>query len=595
MKNKLTKIIIMLIILTLFSVSTFASDKDKVSGTTDGQKVGEYLGKIWAERDRNNGLSENWKKRFDHEEKNITDLYTVNKPAIIYKTDFLDSFKDNFEKEYTKIYKDDFEKKDLSVLGVRHGAKLGKEQGIIDGTRDSENKSDKSEVPSTREIEKRYKLEDEKSKYSDSFIEAYKEAYKEEYEKAYKKQSGGGKHDTPQERGEKDGGEIGGKEGTSLGQQDYERARDMNSERALGEFIAQKSIESRYFLNDILPEYKDAFIKEFMKEFSANYNGAYTEYNKSVAVKNINTKRVHRFEETIKFEEERFEHENGSANSVTRIDGELFIPAGAIVEPTHIGLSRIERTFGQFNHKYVPTTNMYSISIRNNAGQINLREPLELKIPYYGSNRGAIYQLVKGEWRYLYSEQDDNFIKTVIPKGMYKGGQYAVFIDEAYVPVTDISRSWAKEELVSFMRRGYIQGDKNNKYYPQGEISRGEFLHLLGKASGWNYSASQNTKSFTDSDKFGRYANAINYAASKGYIGGYSDGSFRPNDKLTYNQIDWILAKAVTGGSLKWSHYEGTMIRDRFTTPSSRYNRNSPIKKSEAVYMLYDYQLKGFI
>lgn len=612
MKNKLIKIVTMLLILSLIPFSIFADSGDAYK---KGKESGAIIGKVWGIRNRNNNLTFNVNKPLRHEEEYIAEYYKESKPSKEYQRDFLEGFKDGFEAAYKEVYQDEgFKRFDQQELGKTHGKTFGQEQGEIDGAVRNKSSSKKTlaedlkeDKPTDVKLKRRYDLYDETLMYSDNFLETYLRYYERAYTDAYegKKSSTNDRgYKTMEEQADEDGFNQGKKAGGDVGQQDFEMARTMDPLRALSQFISKQSIESRYLLNSFPSEYRNTFVKVFMESFAAHYNGAYAEYNMTVANQNVNNKRVSGFKETLTFDEKRFEHDSGDSTEVERNIGEIFIPEGAIYQPTHIGLSNIERSFNASNSKYIPVTSIYSVSVINDQSSINLRKPLTLKIPHYGEDKAGIYQLINGSWRYLYSEvvevdeedmETEYLIKADIPKGMYRGGQYAVFVDEKYVPISDINISWAKEELYSFMRRGYISGDSNNKYHPNSDMTRGQFAQMIWAVKGYPNASTESSSKFADSNSFGHYKNAIDYMVSNGYMSGYSNDKFGVNDKISYQQIEWVMRKILNQADFNWNFYASKMKNEKLTNSGSIYGKNRSIKKIEAVYMLYELQKNNSI
>ncbi len=79
-------------------------------------------------------------------------------------------------------------------------------------------------------------------------------------------------------------------------------------------------------------------------------------------------------------------------------------------------------------------------------------------------------------------------------------------------------------------------------YHPEVNVTRGEAIWVLLKASGVDLSKVTSEKLFPDVSTGHRFAAAITYAAKNGTINGYDNGNFGPGDTLTRGQV----AKIVT-------------------------------------------------
>lgn len=93
----------------------------------------------------------------------------------------------------------------------------------------------------------------------------------------------------------------------------------------------------------------------------------------------------------------------------------------------------------------------------------------------------------------------------------------------------DIDGHWAQ---------GYIGGYEDNTFKPDKPITRSEFITLTNKAFGFTNHAEIN---FADVTKEDWFYDDICIAISSGYVGGYSDNTFRPNEKITREEASAII------------------------------------------------------
>lgn len=105
---------------------------------------------------------------------------------------------------------------------------------------------------------------------------------------------------------------------------------------------------------------------------------------------------------------------------------------------------------------------------------------------------------------------------------------------------TDISEHWSKEVLDEWIEKGWISGYIDNTFRPDNPITRAEFMTLTNKAFGYETEASV---SFTDLAEEAWYAGAVKKAAAAGYIGGYPDGTVRPNNPISRQEAAVIITK----------------------------------------------------
>lgn len=112
----------------------------------------------------------------------------------------------------------------------------------------------------------------------------------------------------------------------------------------------------------------------------------------------------------------------------------------------------------------------------------------------------------------------------------------------------DINEHWAEKEIETLKMLGVMNG-YNGYSNPESQITRGEFTALISRA--FEIEADTNPKRFSDVEENNIFYDVINAAASKGIIGGFPDGTFRPDDKITREQIMLIISRITDDTSYK--------------------------------------------
>lgn len=116
---------------------------------------------------------------------------------------------------------------------------------------------------------------------------------------------------------------------------------------------------------------------------------------------------------------------------------------------------------------------------------------------------------------------------------------------------------WAYEELERFLYAdiidGYVEtesfeedGEKYDYTYvsikPKNSITRAEFTKIL--VNSMNLHVGETVKSFPDVKPAKWYYEYVKVASSQGIINGKPDGTFRPNDKITRNEMAVMIYRA---------------------------------------------------
>jgi len=113
----------------------------------------------------------------------------------------------------------------------------------------------------------------------------------------------------------------------------------------------------------------------------------------------------------------------------------------------------------------------------------------------------------------------------------------------------DVANHWAKAAVNDMGSRMVIDGTGGNLFSPDRDITRAEFAAIVVRGLGLKLE--KGPTAFSDVTTSDWFSSAINTAYAYQLIGGFEDGTFRPNDKITREQAMTILARAMTITGLK--------------------------------------------
>lgn len=106
-------------------------------------------------------------------------------------------------------------------------------------------------------------------------------------------------------------------------------------------------------------------------------------------------------------------------------------------------------------------------------------------------------------------------------------------------PFADVAKgSWYYEGVRYAYENGLMSGTGEGTFSPNLPTSRGMLVTILYRLAG---SPAAGSASFTDVAKGQWYADGVAWASANGVVSGYPDGSFRPNDTITREQMAAIL------------------------------------------------------
>lgn len=115
---------------------------------------------------------------------------------------------------------------------------------------------------------------------------------------------------------------------------------------------------------------------------------------------------------------------------------------------------------------------------------------------------------------------------------------------EIVIPFTDLADfSWAARMISSLANAGIVSGKSETLYAPADNVTRAEYASLLVRAM--KLSANNAGKEFTDVAQGEWYCNAVQTASALGIVSGYEDGSFRPNNSITREEMAVMTLRAA--------------------------------------------------
>ncbi|MVO99727.1 S-layer homology domain-containing protein [Paenibacillus lutrae] len=120
---------------------------------------------------------------------------------------------------------------------------------------------------------------------------------------------------------------------------------------------------------------------------------------------------------------------------------------------------------------------------------------------------------------------------------------YALIGNE--VEFADVEKHWAKTAVNEMGSRLIISGEGDGLFSPGRHITRAEFAAIVVRGLGLKLEGTNTYVSYSDVAEKAWYHDAVASASQFGLIGGFEDGTFRPNDKITREQAMVIIAKAM--------------------------------------------------
>ncbi|MFB0842211.1 OmpL47-type beta-barrel domain-containing protein [Paenibacillus oleatilyticus] len=164
---------------------------------------------------------------------------------------------------------------------------------------------------------------------------------------------------------------------------------------------------------------------------------------------------------------------------------------------------------------------------------------------------------------------DETTVVRVLPDGsisfvpaVFSGGQATVFsrTNGTYMALVrekgkfpDIAGHWAEKEIDRLTAKLIVQGMPNGSFNPDAEITRAQFAVLLTHTLGLQPVPPQGR--FKDVAGADWHAGTVEAALEAGLVGGFDDGTFRPDAPVSREQMAVMIARAMTLSGLKSDGY----------------------------------------
>jgi hypothetical protein len=109
---------------------------------------------------------------------------------------------------------------------------------------------------------------------------------------------------------------------------------------------------------------------------------------------------------------------------------------------------------------------------------------------------------------------------------------------------TDIRSHWAKQEIELLASKLIVNGTSDTVFAPNATLTRAEFAVIVARALGLSDQAGDSSK-LNDVISGSWYSDAVGAAVHAGIITGYQDGSFKPQQHVTREEMAVMLSRAA--------------------------------------------------
>lgn len=163
-----------------------------------------------------------------------------------------------------------------------------------------------------------------------------------------------------------------------------------------------------------------------------------------------------------------------------------------------------------------------------------------------GSSTALVYDSAAGRWGYVPATFSSEGGKTTVTIKSMSNSVYGV----AKHPVTfaDMENHWAQAMVEQLAARTIVNGVSTAAFAPNRSVTRAEFASMLVRSLGLKEWSGENPR-YSDVAADAWYADAVGIASRFGLVQGMSDGSFRPADPITREQMAVMIARAFAAAA----------------------------------------------
>ena len=131
---------------------------------------------------------------------------------------------------------------------------------------------------------------------------------------------------------------------------------------------------------------------------------------------------------------------------------------------------------------------------------------------------------------------------------------------------SDIQNHWAKDVMTQWQNKGYISGFQDGSLRPDQSVTRSQLAAMINKAFGF---AQASTIAYKDVQSTDWFYHDVAIAKAQGYMEGYKNNTFHPDQKVTRQELAVILT------SLKKLKSSNSAVQMKDTVYSPSWSKGS--------------------
>lgn len=237
----------------------------------------------------------------------------------------------------------------------------------------------------------------------------------------------------------------------------------------------------------------------------------------------------------------------------------LEVTGKTVLEALEFGVDKAPESAGKFPHvsgitfkydpKQAPGQRVFDVKVA--GADLDLNKTYTLVTNDFMAVGGDGYEMFKSAKKLseypLLSEVLAKYIEKAKIVNPSVEGRITVAEKAGQAPAskfTDISGNWAEKYILDVVAKGYFTGTSATTFEPNTKISRAMVVATLARLEGQD-KAQTVSKIFSDVEAGKWFTNGVAWAANNKIVAGYEDGSFRPNQEVTREEMAAIIGRYI--------------------------------------------------
>jgi hypothetical protein len=122
-----------------------------------------------------------------------------------------------------------------------------------------------------------------------------------------------------------------------------------------------------------------------------------------------------------------------------------------------------------------------------------------------------------------------------------------ITVATALAGFVDVNGHWAQNDIMALAEGGVLGGYPDGTFRPDSLVQRVELVAAMARWLGLDVKSGAEPN-FRDGDSIARWARAaVSAAQERGLVGGYPDGTFRPNQPVTRAELAVFISRLLVG------------------------------------------------